>query len=115
MQNGTSASQEQELTENKHPDKTGRNGKMNTSSMLGETKAHACERGALAGSGFRLAGQHSLFTEKLWFSERRSFSRQGSLAKRNGGGLSDDDCTCGFVGISSHSVLRVNLNRASGL
>ena len=48
------------------------------------------------------------------FGKAVSFSPE-VVAKRNGGGLSDDDCTCGFVGISSHSVLMVNLNLASGL
>ena len=60
---------------------------------------------ALAGRRFRLAGQCRLFSERLWFSERRSLSRQGGLAKRNGGGLFDDDCTCGVSLVSLQTAL----------
>ena len=37
------------------------------------------------------------FSQGRWFSERRSLSRQGGLAKRNGDALIGDDCGCGFA------------------
>ena len=35
----------------------------------------------------------------------RFLSRQGGLAKRNGGGLDDDDCTCGYALVSLQIAL----------
>ena len=60
---------------------------------------------ALAGARFRLAGQRSLFSKRQCVLERRPLSRQGSLAKRNGGGLFDDVCTCGVALVSLQTAL----------
>ena len=52
-----------------------------------------------------MTGQCGRFTEKLWFSETQSLSRKSRMAKRNGDGLFDDECTCGFALVSLRTAL----------
>ena len=57
----------------------------------GREKRNPCarKRRALAGSGFRLAGQCVHFMQRRWGSGKRSLFRFGRLAKRNGAGSPD--------------------------
>ena len=60
---------------------------------------------ALASLRFRLAGQGGLFSRRRWCLERRSLSRQGDLAKRNGGELFGDECSCELARVTLHPAL----------